>query len=55
MRMGANALTNDAGNRLTESVIGGAPCSSTYKGDGLRMSHTVIGQTTAYTWEVGYE
>ncbi len=39
-------------NRLTQSVIGGVTSSSTYNGDGLRMSHTVSGQTTSYTWDV---
>src|SRR5206468_12312657 len=27
--------------------------SSVYNGDGLRMSHTISGSTTNYTWDVG--
>ncbi len=49
---GTDTFTYDHENRLTQSVIGGVTSSSVYNGDGLRMSHTVSGQTTSYTWDV---
>jgi len=49
---GADDFTFDHENRLTQAVIAGATSSSTYNGDGLRMSHTVTGVTTNYTWDV---
>src|SRR5438270_9483916 len=48
---GSDAFQYDHENRLTQSVISGATSSSVYNGDGLRMSHTVLGQTTSYTWD----
>src|SRR5438093_13582022 len=50
---GSDTFTFDHENRLTQSVIGGATSSSVYNGDGLRMSHTISGSTTNYTWDVG--
>jgi YD repeat-containing protein len=50
---GSDTFTYDHENRLTQSVIGVVTSSSVYNGDGLRMSHTVSGQTTSYTWDVG--
>src|SRR5207244_3694664 len=49
---GADTFTYEHENRLTQSVIGGATSTSTYNGDGLRMSHTVSGVTTSYNWDV---
>ncbi len=49
---GTDTFAYDHENRLAQSVIGGATSSSVYNGDGLRMSHTVSGQTTNYTWDV---
>ncbi len=49
---GIDTFAYDHENRLTQTVIGGATSTSTYNGDGLRMSHTVSGQTTNYTWDV---
>src|SRR5438034_3468118 len=48
---GTDTFTYDHENRLTQSVIGGVTSSSVYNGDGLRMSHTVSGQTTSYKWD----
>ncbi len=49
---GTDTFAYDHENRLTQSVIGGATSSSVYNGDGLRMSHTVSGQPTNYTWDI---
>ncbi len=49
---GSDTFAYDHENRLTQSVIGGATSSSVYNGDGLRMSHTVSGQATNYTWDI---
>jgi RHS repeat-associated protein len=49
---GADTFTYDHENRLTQAVINSVASSSTYNGDGLRMSHTVSAQTTNYTWDV---
>jgi YD repeat-containing protein len=49
---GTDTFTYDHENRLTQTVISGAASSSTYNGDGLRMSHTVGGTPTNYTWDV---
>ncbi len=50
---GADTFQYDHENQLTQSVISGATSSSVYNGDGLRLSHTVSGQTTNYTWDIG--
>jgi RHS repeat-associated protein len=50
---GSDTFSYDHENRLTQTVIGGSTFSSTYNGDGLRMSHTSGGTTTNYTWDVG--
>src|SRR5439155_27042160 len=49
---GSDTFTFDHENQLTQSVIGGTTSSSIYSGDGLRMSHTVSGTTTNYTWDI---
>lgn len=49
---GVDTFSYDHENRLTQTVIGGTTSSSVYNGDGLRMSHTIGGQTTNYTWDV---
>jgi RHS repeat-associated protein len=49
---GGDTFTYDPENRLTQSVIGGQTSESVYNGDGLRVSHTVGGATTNYTWDV---
>ncbi len=49
---GTDTFAYDHENRLTQSVISGTTSSSTYSGDGLRMTHTVGGQTTSYTWDI---
>jgi RHS repeat-associated protein len=49
---GPDTFSYDHENRLYQTVIGGATSSSTYNGDGLRMSHTTGGVTTNYTWDV---
>ncbi len=43
---------NLAGFDATDSVIGGTHTTSTYNGDGLRMSHTANSQTANYVWDV---
>src|SRR5581483_11501658 len=48
---GSDTFAYDHENRLTQSVIGAVTSTSTYNGDGLRMSHTVSGNTTSYTWD----
>ncbi len=48
---GSDTFTYDHENRLTQSVVGGVTSSSVYDGNGLRLSHTVNGTTTAYTWD----
>jgi RHS repeat-associated protein len=52
---GADTFAYDHENRLTQAVIGGVTSSSTYNGDGLRMSHTVGAGTTNYTWDTSAE
>lgn len=49
---GSDTFGYDHENRLTQAVIGGVTSSSTYNGDGLRISHTVNGTMTSYTWDV---
>jgi hypothetical protein len=49
---GGDTYTYDHENRLTQAVINGVTFSSTYNGDGLRMSHTENSVTTSYTWDV---
>ncbi len=49
---GSDTFSYDHENRLTQTVIAGATSTSTYNGDGLRMSHTVSGQATNYTWDI---
>jgi RHS repeat-associated protein len=49
---GNDAFEYDHENRLVESVIDSVTSSSTYNGDGLRMSHTVGQTTTDYIWDV---
>ncbi len=49
---GSDTFTYDHENRLTQAVIAGVTSSSVYNGDGLRMSHTVSGQQTSYTWDI---
>ena len=49
---GADTFTYDHENRLTQAVIAGVTSSSSYNGDGLRMSHTVDATTASYTWDV---
>jgi len=49
---GADTFTYDHENRLTQTVISSATSSSVYNGDGMRMSHTVGGTPTNYTWDV---
>lgn len=51
-RRGSDTFTYDHENRVTQTIIGGVTSTSTYNGDGLRMSHTVSGQPTNYTWDV---
>jgi RHS repeat-associated protein len=48
----SDTFTYDHENRLTQTVISGATSSSVYNGDGMRMSHTVSGTPTNYTWDV---
>jgi len=50
---GSDDFTYDHEDQLIQSVVGGASSTSTYNGDGLRMSHTVGAATTNYTWDVG--
>ena len=49
---GADTFGYDHEDRLTQAVTTGTASSSAYNGDGLRMSHTVGGATTNYTWDV---
>jgi RHS repeat-associated protein len=49
---GSDTFNYDHENRLTSATTGGVSSSSTYNGDGLRMSHTVSGSTTNYTWDI---
>ncbi len=48
---GSDTFTHDHENRLTQAVVGGVTSSSVYYGNGLRLSHTVNGTTTTYTWD----
>jgi RHS repeat-associated protein len=49
---GSDTFAYNHENRLTQSVVGGVTSSSTYNGDGLRMSHTVGSQTTGFVWDI---
>lgn len=49
---GSDTFTYDQENRLTRATVGGNTSTSTYNGDGLRMSHTANGNATNYTWDV---
>lgn len=49
---GTDTFTYDHENRLTQAIIASVTSTNTYNGDGLRMSHTVGGQTTNYTWDI---
>jgi len=50
---GSDTYVYDYENRLTSSTISGLTSTSTYNGDGLRMSHTIgTAATTNYTWDV---
>ena len=60
MRCGRHARGNNHGfPKSYESHISefrcGSQSPSVYNGDGLRMSHTVSGQTTSYTWDAAAE
>lgn len=48
---GTDTFTYDHENRLIQVVMGGSTCTSTYNGDGLRMSLKVNDVTTNYTWD----
>ncbi|MHB8613374.1 MAG: RHS repeat-associated core domain-containing protein [Candidatus Dormibacteraceae bacterium] len=48
----AASLGYDQANRLTSFVQGSISASYKYNGDGLRMSKTVTGVTTPFTWDV---
>jgi RHS repeat-associated protein len=49
---GSTSLSYDQANRLTAV---GENISYSYDGDGLRMSKTVAGETTAFAWDESYE
>ena len=48
----ATTLSYDQANRLTGFGAPGTTASYAYNGDGLRMSKTVNGATTAFTWDL---
>jgi RHS repeat-associated protein len=48
---GSDTFEYDHENRLIESVIGSTTSTSTYNGDGIRVSHTVGATTTNYLWD----
>lgn len=49
---GSDTFTYNHDNLLTSSVVSDVTSSSVYNGDGLRVSHTIAGQTTNYTWDI---
>jgi len=49
---GADAFSYDHENRMTSATVATVPSSSTYNGDGLRMTHTAGGSTSNYKWDV---
>jgi RHS repeat-associated protein len=48
----SDTFAYDHENHLVGSEIDSVSSSSTYNGDGLRMSHTVGANTTNYVWEI---
>ena len=49
---GTDSFTRDYENRLTAATVGGASASYVCRGDDLRHTKTVGGNTTTYTWDV---
>jgi RHS repeat-associated protein len=49
---GSDTFTFNYANQLAQTVVGGTTATSTYNGDGLRMSHTVGAATSNYLWDV---
>ncbi len=49
---GSDSFTFNYANQLTGATVGGVTSTSTYNGDGLRMSHTANSQTANYIWDV---
>ncbi|MBI4302550.1 MAG: hypothetical protein HY664_08085 [Chloroflexi bacterium] len=49
---GTDIFTWDYENQLSGATVGGTSATYVYRGDGLRHSKTVGGNTTTYTWDV---
>jgi len=49
---GSDSFSWDAANRLASATVSGQQSSFVYNGDGLRISRTVGGTTTSFTWDV---
>ncbi|MBI4301917.1 MAG: hypothetical protein HY664_04880 [Chloroflexi bacterium] len=52
---GSDTFAWDYENRMSGATVSGTSATYVYRGDGLRHSKTVGGNTTTYTWDVSSE